>query len=252
MIKEIPNISMPEWLSVNDFSFFLNNILQDSMYYPSSGMDGIPIQNFMGNIYSFIYVDYGINENDFNKEVEMENAFKGYRIIHKEKILEKQLDNGTIVKIEPKISDGRPPENWIQSPFCYWVVFERDINYGDMYNPKRFSLLFLCSEAVSAYYVLYNKNKIAPRILCILQDGSGFGGNWTRFTDRYMDLARAVFSNKNLPEYLINGGYQFGYKEPIWPEYTKRLFYKSYPNIFKKGELEKDAKTFALWGRNES
>jgi len=70
-----------------------------------------------------------------------------------------------------------------------------------------------------------------PKILCIIQDGSGFGCNWTSYTNRGQDLAQAVFLNKNLPEYLINGGYGTGYNDPIWPEYEKKIYSKHFPHI---------------------
>jgi len=103
MITEIPEIEMPKWLAGNEFRFNLKDVIKDSLYYPSCGMDGIPIQCFMGNIYSFIYVDYGITESDFIKEVTKNNSIKGYSIIHNEKITKYQLDNGEKVDYAPKI-----------------------------------------------------------------------------------------------------------------------------------------------------
>lgn len=249
MITEIPKIEMPKWLADNEFRFNIQDVIKDSLYYPSCGMDGIPIQCFMGNIYSFIYVDYGITERDFIKEVTKDNSIKGYNIIHNEKITKYQLDNGEKVDYAPKISDRRIPYDWIKEPYCFWIIFERDENYDDTHNPKRFSLLSLCSDAVPAYYVLYNKNNIAPKILCIIQDGSGFGGNWTSYKNRDLDLAQAVFLNKNLPEYLINGGYGTGYDDPIWPEYRKKIYSEYFPRV--KIDDGWDDKSFILWGKSK-
>jgi hypothetical protein len=229
MINKIPEIEIPKWLLGETFQFCLNDVLTNSLYYPSCGMDGIPIQYFMGNIYSFIYVDYGIDEKEFIMEINKPNAFKGYELIKIEKISKYQLDNGQKINYLPRLSEQEPSKNWIKNPYCYWTIFERDIYYSDTHNPKRFSLLYLCSEAVSAYYALYNQNNIAPKILSIIQDGFGFGGNWTNYTDRKLDLAWAVFSNNKLPEYLINGGYGGNYEDSIWPEYTKKIFHKYFP-----------------------
>lgn len=250
MITEIPKIEMPKWLADNEFHFSIQDVIKDSLYYPSCGIDGIPIQCFMGNIFSFIYVDYGITESKFIKEITKDNSIKGYNIIHKENITKYQLDNGERIYYAPKISDRIPLDGWIKEPYCYWIIFERDENYDDTHNPKRFSLLYLSSEAVSAYYVLYNRNNIAPKILCIIQDGSGFGGNWTSYKDRRQDLAQAVFLNKNLPEYLINGGYGNRYEEqdPIWPEYRKKVYSKYFPRV--KIEDEWGDKSFTLWGKS--
>ena len=250
MIIEIPEIKMPKWLLNDEFHFNVKNILTDSLYYPSCYIDGTPIQCLMGNIYSFVYVDYGLSENNFLCEINKPYSFKGYNIIHKEKILKGQLDNGVEITFQEYISKMRIPERWVKKPYCYWIIFERDINYNDDHNPKRFSLLFLCSEGVLAYYVLYNKNRIAPKILCIIQDGSGFGCNWTSYTDRDKYLARAVFANKNLPEYLINGGYGYRvvYEKPIWPEYTNKKYDNSDSYNYRNGR-DDNFRGFTLWER---
>ena len=233
--EEIEKIKMPKWLNANVFQFNLGDILYNSLYYPSAGLDGTPVKYFMGNIYSFVYVDYGYAQCDFNTEICRNEAFRGYKIIHKENILKYQLVNGAInySKIQNDFKNTHKREcirDFIKAPYCYWVIFERLDDFPPEYNPKRFSLLYLCSEAVSAYFALYVDNNIAPKILCIIQPGHGFGHNWTNFTDRTKHLAQAVFSMKKLPKYLINGGYYngqdpdipgFPYAEPIWPEYKE-------------------------------
>jgi hypothetical protein len=246
MINEIPKIEMPNWLLGEKYKFDIKNIIIDSLYYPSCGTDGVPVKYFMGNIYSFVYVDYGISENDFNREIDLPEAFRGYKIIHKEKISKYQLDTGNEKYYLAKISHREPMRDWVQKTYCYWVVFKRELDYNDTHNPEYFSLLYLCSEAVSAYYVLYNQYKVSPKILCIIQDGHGFGGNWTDFTDRNLDLARAVFINKKLPEYLINGGYGTGYEKSIWPEYKKLIYKKTDYDSY--GEQ----KSFSLWDKGEN
>ena len=244
MINEIPKIEMPNWLLGEKYKFDIDNIIKDSLYYPSCGTDGVPVKYFMGNIFSFVYVDYGVSENDFNREINRPNTFRGYKIIHKEKISKYQLDKGNERYYPTKISPREPMGDWIKTPYCYWVVFKRKFNYNDTHNPECFSLLYLCSEAVSAYYALYNQYKVSPKILCIIQDGSGFGGNWTEFTDRNSDLAQAVFLNKKLPEYLINGGYGNGYENLIWPEYKKFIYRNT------DCDNENMQRSFTLWGLN--
>jgi hypothetical protein len=45
--------------------FPMDQVLQDSLYYPSSGFDGDPVRHLAGNILSFIYVDYGYSHDEF-------------------------------------------------------------------------------------------------------------------------------------------------------------------------------------------
>lgn len=56
MIEGLPQIILPEWLSVVDAdsietsSFPLEEVLRNSLYYPSSGFDGDPVRYMAGNI----------------------------------------------------------------------------------------------------------------------------------------------------------------------------------------------------------
>lgn len=253
MLENLPKIKMPDWLSADDFKFNLKDLLIDSLYYPSCGTDGIPVQYFMGNIYSFIYADYGVDETEFLNEVYSEKGFKGYRIIHKEKIEEERLFDMSEIywtKNESTFLKYRLYADYIKEPYNYWMIFEREGSYTDDYNPRRFSLLFMCREGVASFSDLYYQNKIVPKILCIIQDGSGFGCNWTSYTNRNAPMAQLVFSNDHLPEYLINGGYNIGYEEPIWDEYTQKIYYKCFPYLHKKGKEIRDARSFCLWGKN--
>jgi hypothetical protein len=247
MINEIPKIEMPNWLFANKYDFDIKKIIKDSLYYPSCGTDGVPIKYFMGNIYSFIYVDYGVSENYLNGIINLPSAFRGYKVIHKEEITKDQLNRDKELYYPKKLSNRVPDKNWIKNPYCNWFIFKRKPYFNDTHNPEYFSLLYLCSDAVSAYYILYNQYNISPKIMCIIQDGSGFGGNWTDYRDRNLDMAQAVFLNKELPDYLINGGYGcgLGYEEPIWPEF-KKFVYKKTDN-----DRDNQQRSFVLWGRND-
>jgi len=71
MIDSLPKPAIPQWLesildnSERNSKFNLSNILTDSLYYPSAGLDGTPVKFLAGNVYSFIFVDYGTNKEDF-------------------------------------------------------------------------------------------------------------------------------------------------------------------------------------------
>jgi len=228
MVDEIEKIEMPEWLSNNSFVFNVNKILENSLYYPSARFDGDPVKYFMGNVFSFMYVDYGVSREEFLKEIKNQ-GFRGYHIIHNQSISQNELTpDGWTVHLNPDRNKRNPNDsfyrNWIEEPFCEWVIFERDEDKDDSYNPKKFSLLYLCADGVAAYQAIYLSNRIKPKIVAIIQPGYGFGGNWTDFRDRNEIFARSVFHIENLlPDYIINGGWgkQDFYNKPIWNEYNE-------------------------------
>lgn len=253
MIEQIEKIQMPDWLLKKQFNFQVQTILKDSLYYPCSGLDGDPVKYFMGNVYSFFYVDYGVSREDFLNELKR-RGFRGYHIIHQQTITQKDLTpNGWTIYIQPdknEIDRLRLNEefyrNWIKKPFCEWVIFERDEDKDDTYNPKMFSLLYLCADGIAAYQAIYLSNNIKPRMIAIIQPGTGFGGNWTDFRDRGKIFARSIFYKKELlPEYLINGGWGKDkddyYKKPIFKEYSELII------KFYAGKA-----TLSVWKRTEN
>lgn len=222
MINEIEKMEMPEWLKNGDFRFNVKTILKDSLYYPSSGLDGDPVKYFMGNVYSFMYVDYGISREEFLYELQ-KRGFCGYHIIHQQSLTPRDLTpNGWIVRILPDGYKDVLPWSYIKKPFCEWVVFERNANLDDTHNPKRFSLIQLCGEGVATYQAVYLSNNIKPKIIAIIQPGHSFGMNWTDFTNRKEIFAKSVFYNEDLlPDYLINGEWEKRLLDRvIWDEYN--------------------------------
>ena len=256
MMTEIPSMEMPEWIR-NPREFDIRNILQDSLCYLASGLHGHFVKCYMGNVYSFVYIDYYISREDLLRDMD-EYGFTGYRVIRQESInphklhpggwdaltwyyrprRERRFDhfrndpNGNCFgrnrepmntlwkKVLPVYEDGDPNE-WLdnlEEPFAEWFIFERTEEYDETHNPKRFSFLFIYTEAVAAYQALYLENQIAPKIIVIPQ--YGFGMNWTEFGHRDQILARTIFYRDNpLPEYIVG---MSGFTEP-WPEYTNRV-----------------------------
>jgi len=243
MNKDIETIKMPEWLSRDNFTFDVNTVLENSLYYPCACFDAHPVKYFMGNVYSFVNVDYGVSKGEFLREID-NHGFLGYHIIHRKPISQDELTPaGWKVHIYPERNDGNPGnyQNGIQKPFCEWIIFERDSDRDDSYNPKRFSLLYLCADGAAAYQAMYLSNSIKPRIIAIIQPGHGFGGNWSDFTDRTKIFARSVFYNNDLlPEYLINGGIgpSSHYDDPIWSEFNSPI-----------GKINAGESTLKIWKR---
>jgi len=96
MINQLPEISVPDWLAEISQStitidpFPLTQLLEDSLYYPSSGFDRDPVKYLSGNILSFIYVDYGRSHDEFENEI-IKRGFRGYECVATRSVTEQEL-----------------------------------------------------------------------------------------------------------------------------------------------------------------
>jgi len=229
MIESLPKMEMPNWIeSICDENLLsqvpLRGILNNSLYYPSSGFDGDPIKYLSGNIYSFIYVDYGISSNKLDEEIE-NRGFRGYQIILSREVTEELTPNEWTL---PPLSmnDGNPMKykDWIKRPFAKWLVFQRNDDLNSEHGAKRFSLLYLCADGVAAFQALYISNKCFPLGVAIIQPGHGFGGNWTDYTNPKQILAKTVLNNlAGKPKVLLYGGIgnRAFYQKPCWPQFSE-------------------------------
>jgi hypothetical protein len=184
-----------------------------------------------GFSHSFVYADYTVKRSWIVDKLMASGAFWGYRAVFGKDIELDQIKGS--VRFEPiEIdirSDGDPnsyQRNWTR-PYAYWVVFERlperDLSHG----PDRFSILYLGTEGVETYQLVYSSNGAYPGAVAIIQPGEAFGFNWTNFHDSDKPLARAIRANRfGRPSYLMLGGYWLGRRaqEDIkWPDYPELL-----------------------------
>lgn len=178
MIEQIPILANSEWLlridpaGICETALPLNEILRDSLYYPSAGYDGDPVRYLAGNIFSFIYVDYTSTAEDF--DIALENpGFHGYQLIAKRAVMQRELTPSGWTPIFPMPSDGDPlrHQDWIQPPFCSWAILQRCPDVPASHGPDRFSLLYLCAEGVAAYQALYVSNNMSPAAVAVIQPG---------------------------------------------------------------------------------
>ena len=234
MVDTIPRGAEPHWLSridtaTIDEDFPLREVLVDSVYYPASGVHGEPVRFLSENFGSFVYVDYGVERESLLATVSG-GGFLGYDLVARRTLSERELAPSGWAPIRPSREDGDPAKyrgtGWIKSPFCEWLVFQRKDEYDESHGARRFSLLYLCADGVAAFQALYVQNEVSPAAIAIIQPGTGFGGNWTDFTDPDKILARTVMDNPaGPPAYLLyggSGGLQF-YQEPCWPTYSQGL-----------------------------
>jgi len=243
MIDRLPEKALPKWLADVDVGnqsspFPLMDVLNDSLYYPSSRFDGSPIRHLSGNIHSFIYADYGVTSDELEEEVKTP-GFLGYHKILSRSVTEKELTpNGwqppplVSPNVSPKMvsrflsePDGNPHAlnfsvrfnmRFRKKPFATWFVFQRDDLRNNEHGAKRFSLLYLCAEGVTTYQALYVSNNCSALGIALIVDGSGFGGNWASYYPRNSPLATTVLNNPaGRPRFLFHDG------SVRWPEYPE-------------------------------
>lgn len=202
----------------------LPEILNDSVYYPACGLDGDPIKYLGRQFQSFVYVDYGVGRDAVLQRLE---HFKGY-----------DLEACRDLESKDLVTSGWPPpdlarmtsltERVVQTicePFAVWALYRRQPNYDDDHGPTEFSLLYIGGDGVATFHALFYSRQVTPAAICLIQPGTGFGGNWTDFEDQDGILARLVLGNPaGRPSFLLYGGWGDGefYRHAPWPGYDKQ------------------------------
>lgn len=233
---------LPEWLAcldarkIVDAPFPLREVLDGSLYYPSCGTDGRPVQ-YLGQWFrSFVYVDYGYSRDMFLDELAT-RPFLKYQVLGTRSISASELvPNGWI---QPWLTSTeteevtRYPDHRVGEPFCEWVILEREASVLSNFGPERFSLLYLNADGAAAYEALYVGNALRAGAIAVIQPGHGFGRNWTDFTDPQAVLARVVMGNPaGAPDVFISGGIGPHKNRPApWPRYSNHLGWYPYGGI---------------------
>lgn len=246
MIPRLLNRETPVWLAqLTDLKILsIESLLENSLYYPSSGRDGDPVRYLGGFIHSFIYVDYGVAREDVLQSLgDNHHGFKGYRVIHCRDVEPSELTPHGWKSLHPGREDGDPLKyrDYMKKPFALWAIFERNSDHEDGHGPIRFSLLYICGDGEATFQALYLGNKRSPEVVAIIQPGTGFGLNWTNFSDASLVFGRSVLDNPSgKPQYLLYGGWGADYKPSCWPEYSELVHYWKIVSV--DGEL-------GLWKR---
>ncbi|MCK9265454.1 hypothetical protein M0P98_00975 [bacterium] len=263
MIRELPQLKIPTWLndSINNINnktqpdFNLENILQNSLYYPACGLNGTPVKYLTGNIHSFVYADYMVTKEEFSENLNgtaKDCGFKGYHSIYQREILkneilpdnwdfklsslflfrenEKRRESGSklLTKQQALAKYGVLGE-WENQcePFAHWSIWLKnpDSNFDEPL--KAFSFLFLCGEMSAIYLGLYCRLKIVPTVLSIIQPGGGFGLGWEAADYDNSFFKKVVALNEvGSPPYLLYGGWGDrveSYVKPCWHEYEGEI-----------------------------
>jgi hypothetical protein len=218
--KFLPHVAIPEWLkclaSANTLPSLipLKDLLQESCFYPSSGLDSSPVLVANGCVHSFVYVDYGTSQENFYRNLRSP-GFSPYipilgRNIEKHEIVPAGWTPQFPLRFDNPGFDSRQRLMEAQSrcrPFGHWSIWQRREKRDERFGPQLFSFLFLGGEALASYQGLYVRNEIFPKILAIIQPGHSFGDNWTNFNDPDAPLWQAVLHGAGLPEFLLLGTY---------------------------------------------
>jgi len=214
-------------LSINDIEsgqLPLRDLLVDSLYYPACDIDGGVVKYCNEHfdemeICSYVYADYATGEDRLEEYLD---GFRGYSLL-----AARTLRPSDIGADKPLMKpDGIDPKEYLRyrqnwRHFAKWTVFERDPEFGKEHGPQRFSLLYLGAEGAAAYSGLYLANKITPKAMAVIQPGTGFGLNWTDFTNPEAPLAKTVMMSDVMPEYFFYGGHgDSSYKDFAWPGYN--------------------------------
>lgn len=228
---------MPDWLETilrhpQRAQFPLREVLQDSLYYPASGLNGTPIKHLAGNFYSFVYADYGLTRSQFLDHLNGTGEHCGFRYYHsvvqREVTREEIVPGGWVAPMMP--TDPTALRRLADSqrgcqPFGHWSVWQRNYGVGEEVGPLAFSFFFLAGEMSAIYQGLYNRLSLAPKVLAIIQPGH-IGGEWEGIPDNASFFKQVVLANPaGMPEYLMYGGYgeEEDYPEACWTEYTGPL-----------------------------
>ncbi|WP_146227103.1 SUMF1/EgtB/PvdO family nonheme iron enzyme, partial [Mesotoga sp. TolDC] len=259
LMTELPSMEMPEWIR-NPGEFDIRNILQDSLCYLASGLHGHFVKCYMGNAYSFVYIDYYISREDLLQDM-AEYGFKGYRVIRQESIDpyrlhpggwdaltwyyreddprgERRFDrfrgdrergyfagyrgilNTSWKKVLPAEGDGNPNS---------WREIQKEpfaewfiLERTEEYDETHNPKRFSFFFLNTEAVAAYQALYLENRITpkILVVPQHGFGMNWTEFGHREQILARTIFYPNNPLPEYIVG--MAGFYEP-WPEYTNRV-----------------------------
>lgn len=248
MRKQLPATDSPDWLlAINDQSEFRReDVLNGSVYYPASQLDGAVLKAYGGFAHSFVYVDPNVSRTEF---IEQSSRVAGYDLIMQRELLAIDLCPNPLPNhpINPKL-DGDPLalRRWGRGdpvkPFASWLVLQRRSRTDPAHGPLRLSIVFIAGEGVATYQALYNSNCLRP-IAIVMKNHFGFAGNWTEFPRRGAIFERVVMNNSaGAPTYLFADNI-YGYvPDPvdrnryIWHHFHQMIKESAFLNIWRYSE----------------
>ena len=206
----------PGWLqyslpNFDRFDFFGSR----TVYYPGSYIDGQPIElsSLAHFAHAFVYVDYGISQEEIRNRVHRVGnciGFRGYDDEHSETVEESSLWPGGWKQHE---LPGRRNSFASVEPFAWFVVLKRDDNFDETHGPERLAILFVGADGHTTYDALYCQPDGMPAPYLVVIQDHGFGRNYSSFGEGGR-LSKIAHGCNVLPEWLL-----VGEQSKAWPGY---------------------------------
>jgi len=179
---------------------------QPSLYYPGAGADFDPLKLFSSHstIATFIYTDYAPENARQACQRILNNEIKEFEVTGSQRIVSSDLGCDSWKDFWPsapgalKLSD--PSE-------AFGLFVQLCLKEGH----KKINFVYLCTEGIQTYKVLFSKRKIGPTVL-VLQD-HGISRNWDDFARQGSQLY--VIARLALPTLL------YAAAQPSWPGFKR-------------------------------
>jgi hypothetical protein len=177
----------------------LHELLFDSVFYPACATDSTALRLLSRYFCRFVLADPTVHEGEISQCLQ---RIKGYDVLKLTPLRPEELGlrNGWGDAAEWAHEKMSGPLN---PPYAIWAVLKRQPNCDVTHGAEFLSVLCLGLEGVWCRKKLYDRKKIMPSVLTIIQPGHAFGGNWTDFTDSTQPLLRNWVRNNTLPPYLL-------------------------------------------------
>lgn len=182
----------------------IEKYLREAVFYPCAGLDGTPVR-FLGHRFQrYIYADYHVTRESFERACEL-NGFLGYRVSSI-----RELDVQSVFQASWKELAGTYSSIFKQlhfdwtNPFILHAKFERLADFPDKHGPSWFELIFVCCEAITTFHSLFSKRGITPKCLVYIRPGTAFGGNFSAYSEVLERVMRA--NTAGMPEFVLYDG----------------------------------------------
>lgn len=217
--------------------FDVLEILNNSIFYPASGIDGTAIKLMHKFSKSFVHVDYSMSKDQLYNALENDLILPGYQLIGSKEIDMHELNPSGD---QPELTFTPHEKNRLKmdfihqrfkgemvQPFALWSVFEWDESQENtVVNPpkyKQISLLHIAGEAAITFEILYRQNKINPKGVVLIDTAEGIGDNWTEFTNPNARLFQSIQQNAlenkiPMPPLVLERALSI-FSDSVWPSY---------------------------------
>jgi len=222
-LQELHPVQLPERLP-------MKALLEDSLFYPASGLDLKVLDTFKGDIYSYVYADYLINKDDVINSADNTCRLRldGYRVFFHQEIEPSSLiEQATFepLKVHPALFKEATIWQAQSRLYCHWIVFEREAEALQCTGLPRISLLVICGEMSAVYHALYRAYQCLPHVLVLKSMGyATLGCGWEpAYSDDSLFKRVVATHPAGLPRYLycgcLPGFCQSCARHACWSEY---------------------------------